>query len=196
MNKRYVYTGERRRFKFNGRQVVVNQIMAAKNFDVYALKREYTYDNLRECVYVNDVVYVKHVKAGQLGGYIESPDNLQGDAWNEGLIFGEAVVKDNAWVGGERTVICGSVQICDDSKVIIFKEDYDKYGHTVTVSGNIKVCGRSKIIAPIQGAGVIKDLLIKEERVIEPKFSLNTAGTPVKLECTIGDRKVASRFVL
>ena len=196
-NKRYVYTGERRRFKFNGRQVVARRIMAAEDFDVYALKRVYTYDNANGRISVREVVYVEHVKAGQLGGYIESDDNLQEEGWvKDGMVFGGAVVKGSSWVGGEKTIICGSAQICDDSKVIIFKEDYDKYGDIITVGGNIKVCGHSKIIAPVYGEGVIKNLLVNEERVIEPKISPKDKGTPVKLECTIGDKRVSSRFVL
>lgn len=197
MNKRYVYTGERRRFEARGREVAVKRIKAAEDFDVYALKRQYTYDNEKECVYVKDVIYVKHIKAGQLGGWIEFDDNLQEEGWiEEGMVFGGAVVKGTAWVGGEKTIICDSVQVCDESKVVIFKEDFDKYGNYITVSGDIKICGRSKIIAPVCGHGVVKDLLINSPQVIKPRISPNTAGTPVKLECTIGDRKVASRFVL
>ena len=78
------------------------------------------------------------VKVGELGGFVESEDNLSqyGDAWvannakvyDNAKVYGNAKVYDNAkvygnaWVCGEA-VVCGDAWVCDNAS-IIKNEDY------------------------------------------------------------------------
>ena len=67
-----------------------------------------------------------HVKAGDLGGWIESESNLsqEGTCWvsGEAQVFGEACVFGSAWVHGEAQVydsaqVSGSAQVYDSAQV-------------------------------------------------------------------------------
>lgn len=66
-----------------------------------------------------------NVKAGDLGGYIESAENLAQDGlcW----VYGDARVYDNAWVCNDAKVY-GDARICNDAKVygarVCCDEDY------------------------------------------------------------------------
>ena len=52
------------------------------------------------------------VRVGDLGGFVESSDNVSGEAWvsgkalvfGEALVCGEALVSDKAWVSGDAVV--------------------------------------------------------------------------------------------
>ena len=61
---------------------------------------------------------VQEVHKGDIGGFVQSEDNLSGDAW----IFGDAKVYGNS-------VVYGSAEVCDEAEV---------YGD-VRVFGNAKV---------------------------------------------------------
>lgn len=67
------------------------------------------------------------VKAGDLGGWIESEDNLSHDgyAWvyGEALVYGNARVTGNAYVGGDARVggnafVYGNARVTGDARVI------------------------------------------------------------------------------
>ena len=72
------------------------------------------------------------VKAGELGGWIESEKNLsqEGDAW----VYGNAKVGDNAMVYGNAKV-CGNAWVCGNAEV---------YGDA-WVCGNAWVGGNAKV---------------------------------------------------
>ena len=58
------------------------------------------------------------VKPGDLGGYIESPENLDGDVW----VSGNARVSDNARVSGDVWVsdnarVSGDARVCGDAMI-------------------------------------------------------------------------------
>ena len=96
------------------------------------------------------------VKAGELGGYIESENNLSfdGEAWvcenaevfdnaricndariyGNARIYGDAIVRNNAAIGG-NALIYDNALICDDAWV------YDK----AYVCGNAKVFGKAQV---------------------------------------------------
>ena len=61
-----------------------------------------------------------YVKAGELGGFIESEANLshEGTAWVSGSakVCGNAWVSDDAWVYGEANV-SGKAEVCGDAQV-------------------------------------------------------------------------------
>ena len=80
----------------------------------------------------------KWAKVGDKGGWVESEDNLSGNAWvgdnawvyGDAKVYGDAWVGDNAWVYGDAKV-GGNAWVYGDAKV---------YGDA-WVSGNAKVGG-------------------------------------------------------
>ena len=76
------------------------------------------------------------VKAGELGGYIESEKNLshEGDSWiaDNACVYGDAQVYESAKVYGNADV-SGNVKVYESAKV---------YGNAY-VSGNVKVYGNA-----------------------------------------------------
>ena len=84
------------------------------------------------------------VKAGELGGFVESEDNLSqdGDAWvyGDAKVYGNANVFDNAKVSGDATVygdawVYGNAWVSGDARV---------YGDTC-VSGNAYVLDNARV---------------------------------------------------
>ena len=74
------------------------------------------------------------VKKGDLGGYVESEDNLshKGECWIYGnaKVYDNAEVFGNAWVGGNAKVY-GNARVCDDAWVCV----------NAKASGDILLCG-------------------------------------------------------
>lgn len=148
MNKKYILTEKTRTIVYQERRIVVHQIMAVRDFDAYAF-------------YLGRA-YVKHIKNGDLGGYIQSESSLSHDgvAWvdDNAVVFGGAIVCDDAWVGGNskiygRTVVRGYAKITDDADI----------GGTIVITDHAKVIGRSHM----RGNLVIKDFaVIKQAGVV------------------------------
>lgn len=126
MNKKYKFTGETREIV----GVTVHRIRALVDFSI--------------------------VKAGDLGGWIESEANLsqEGDAWvfdnatvfgnafvsGDALVFGNALVYGGAMVYGDARVsgdarVCGDAMVCGHARV---------FGDAL-VSGKARVYGDAKI---------------------------------------------------
>ena len=102
------------------------------------------------------------VKKGDLGGWIESENNLShmGDCWVSGdaLVYGEARVCERAKVY-ENALVYGNAFVCGDAKVFGNAQVYDKayllrnaevYGNAAVfdnarVSGNAKVYGYAQV---------------------------------------------------
>lgn len=91
------------------------------------------------------------VNAGDLGGYIESENNLsqEGNAWvyDDAWVFGDAKVFDNAWVYGNAKIsgnakVYGAAWVCGNAKV---------FGD-VEVCDNAKICDTADYIC-VQGLG-------------------------------------------
>lgn len=83
-----------------------------------------------------------NVDKGDIGGWIEKEENLQGNAWvaDEAKVYDDAQVYDDAWIA-DAAKIFGDAKICKNAKV------YGKaevYGYA-EVSGNAEVHGRSKV---------------------------------------------------
>ena len=85
-----------------------------------------------------------NVKEGDIGGYIESEDNLNndGNAWVSGNaeVSGNARVSGNAWVSGNARVsgnawVSGNARVSGDARV---------YGNA-EVSGNARVYGNAEV---------------------------------------------------
>lgn len=69
-------------------------------------------------------IEIHGVKKGDLGGYIESPENLDGQAWvaDYAKVYGDAKVYDNAQISGDALVygivwVSGNVKISGDACV-------------------------------------------------------------------------------
>ncbi|MBR2767291.1 hypothetical protein IKD67_04415 [Candidatus Saccharibacteria bacterium] len=194
--KKYILTDERRviNARFGG-EITLRKIVAIKDFNV---------NTLQSCkVFVGDTVHTEkkivssRIRAGDSGGWIESESNLsqEGDAWigKGAVVFGEVVVKDNAWVGGEKTAVAGKVLVGGESK--IFSDDRDKdETHRTDVYGNIIITGLSKVTSTLMGEGVVKNQLIN--RPTEVKLKPTSQKTKVKFECSVGDKKIAREYVL
>ena len=108
-------------------------------------KYELTYDSFNRGLYeIRALRDFSDVKAGDLGGYIESEYNLshQGDCW----IYDEARVFGNARIYGDAH-LHGDVMVFEDSKVYgnaaIFN-DVRIYGNA-QVFGNAHVSGDARI---------------------------------------------------
>ena len=96
------------------------------------------------------------IKAGDLGGYIESEDNLshEGNCWiydgamvtDQAQISGNAILRENCWVSGNSRVwgdtqVIGNVEISEDAKV---SENAWVYGDT-RVSGTARIFGNARV---------------------------------------------------
>ena len=84
------------------------------------------------------------VKAGDMGGWIESEKNLshEGNAWvyDNARVSGDALVCGNARVFGDAEV-CGNAEVRDNALVCGDAEVRDN----ALVCGNAKVCGDAKV---------------------------------------------------
>ena len=83
------------------------------------------------------------VKKGDLGGYVAGYHNLmqEGDAWiyDEAMVFGKALVADNAKVMG-RVRVLGHALVSDDA---VIEGTYG--GGIVFVSSNVTINGNTHI---------------------------------------------------
>ena len=83
---------------------------------------------------IKATVKTKYADIGDIGGWVESPENLSGNAWVYGnaWVSGDARVYGNAWVSGNADYCCF--------------QSFGSVGRTTTVfrdkSGNIRIkCG-------------------------------------------------------
>lgn len=74
-----------------------------------------------------------HVHAGDLGGFVESTENL--DASHGAWVFGEACVSGKAKVGGDARVE-GHAEVCGSAT--IHGTDYIR--GTARIDGDVEVC--------------------------------------------------------
>jgi UDP-3-O-[3-hydroxymyristoyl] glucosamine N-acyltransferase len=104
------------------------------------------------------------VKAGEIGGYVESEHNLShlGEAWvcDRALVCDDASVRGNARVNGNAKVY-GKARASDDARIGGSAEIFDDAcvrGNS-TVSGNARVGGRARLDedADVRGSAWITD---------------------------------------
>ena len=97
-----------------------------------------------------------NVKAGDLGGYIESEENLS--QYDNAWVYGDAQVFDNARVYGNALVhgnawVCDNAKVCDNARVYNDAQVFDNarvYGNALVyndayVFGNAQVYGDAQI---------------------------------------------------
>ena len=91
-----------------------------------------------------------HIKAGDLGGFVESEANLshEGDCWIYGYaeVYGNADIYGNAEISGYAEVY-GNAEIYGNAKVSGYAEVYGNatVGGNARVFGNAEVSGSSKV---------------------------------------------------
>ena len=126
-----------------------------------------TYHRIRACKDFDVQGY--HVKAGDLGGYVESERNIDqdGNAWvdNNAMVVGNARVRDDAVVGGNAVVV-GNARVGSNAVVIgnavinglarvrgnaiiignAWVSGNAWVGGNAEVGGNSRICGNAVVI--------------------------------------------------
>lgn len=127
MDKKYILTDE---IKKIGDGITLHRIKALKSFD--------------------------DVKAGDLGGWVESEDNLS--HWSKAWVYDDAMVYHRAKVGGDARV-CHSATVCGDAMV---QEQARIFGTalvagTAVIDGHASVYGKARVLgdAVVGGQSVI-----------------------------------------
>ena len=110
------------------------------------------------------------VKSGDLGGYVESEDNLSQEdkcwiyddakVYGNAQIFEDAIIRDNAQIYGNAKVYC-EAEIRDDAKVFGNAEVYDnaliendaKVYDDAEICGDAWIYGNSKVYGKAQVKG-------------------------------------------
>ncbi len=105
-----------------------------------------------------------NVKSGDLGGYIETENNLshEGDCWvaDNACVYGNARVSGNAWIA-DNACVCGNARVFDNARVIdnacvggnacVFDNAW--LMESAQVGGNATVCDNAKMFDSSQAAG-------------------------------------------
>jgi len=122
------------------------------------LKEDYIKFNGKILYRIQALKNFSNVNKGDLGGYIESEDNLShfGTSWiyhKEAMVFEnaaiyedakiieEAIISGNAWIFGNaqvagRSLIFENAKIYGDTKVLV----------GITLSGNVRICGTTVLV--------------------------------------------------
>lgn len=128
---------------------VLYRIRALKDFFYrkYKLPSTFTKENVDEMpTNTNDLDYIIiKVKSGDLGGYIESEQNLsqEGNCWIDGeetQVCGDVEVRDNAVVC-DSAFVFGSSLVCDNAEV----SGHAELRYKCVISDNSLVTGYAKL---------------------------------------------------
>lgn len=79
------------------------------------------------------------VKIGDLGGWVEKPDNLQDDAWVTGYLYGDAVVCGTARVDG---MVFGNAFVQRNAVIQKNAKVYDN----ANIGGDAMICDHSVVM--------------------------------------------------
>ena len=84
------------------------------------------------------------VKVGDVGGWVEKPDNLQDDAWVTGYLYGDAVACGNALIEGK---VFGNAYVQKSARIGQYAKVFDNanIGGDARISGHAVVCGNARI---------------------------------------------------
>ena len=109
------------------------------------------------------------ITPGTVGGYVEKPENLSGDAWvcgnaqvsGNARVHGNAQVRGNAQVSGNARVhgnawVCGNAQVYGDARV----HGNAQVRGNAQVSGNAQVCGNAQVSGDAQVESRLDNLQI------------------------------------
>lgn len=150
--KKYAITAISRDVTVRGEVKTVHRIIALKDFTVEAWN--------------GCKVFAKEIRVGDLGGYVESEDNLSqdGNCWvdNRATVCGNALVSENAYVGGyawvvDNAKVCGNAKVSIGSRLFGHSEvsgDAWVYGMTL-LKGNVKLTDNAHVCSTIIDGDVI-----------------------------------------
>ena len=117
------------------------------NYELTDETIEYAGRTLHRIRALVDIPY-NNVKAGDLGGFIEKVDNLQGNAWVFGnaKVYGDALVFDHAVVSG-NAVVLDNAMVFENAKVFgkSFIFDNAKIFGGAEVGGHTWVSGNAEV---------------------------------------------------
>ena len=152
-----------------------------------------------------------HVKKGELGGFVESLDNLSDNAWVSGnaQVSGDAKVSGNAWVYGDARVY-GDAKVFDNARVfdnawvsgsaLVYgnakvSDDAWVFGNA-GVFGDAKVSGNARVSdnAWVSGSSKQTELQLQKGEFYWIKLSRSSEWIPAECTCevdgcfTLGDK--------
>ena len=84
------------------------------------------------------------VKVGDIGGWVEKPNNLQDDAWVTGYLYGDAVADGNALIEGK---VFGNAYVQKNARIGQYARVFDNanIGGDARISGHAVVCGNARV---------------------------------------------------
>lgn len=165
------------------------------------------YDDVTTTVYrIRALKDFGNVKKGDLGGWIESENNLshEGNCWvydnarvcGHAKISGNANVKDNAMVFGWATINCGAF-VYDNARVWggAIVSDTASVSGKAAVYGNTTIYGYCKIrgFAEISGNAKIANVIIDQDVQIHGSTMINAVNEYVIIG-PIGSRRANTVF--
>ena len=119
-----------------------------------------------------------NVKAGDLGGYIESESNLShaGNAW----VYDNALVFGNARVYG-NSVVCGNAQVFDYARIY---GDTKVYGNSV-VYGNSRIFENARVFgnAVVSGDSELTKAVLNIDAPILYHYNITFTDHHIKIGC-------------
>ena len=84
------------------------------------------------------------VKVGDIGGWVEKPNNLQDDAWVTGYLYGDAIADGNALIEGE---VFGNAYVQKNARIGQYAKVFNNanIGGDARISGHAVVCGNAVV---------------------------------------------------
>ena len=84
------------------------------------------------------------VKVGDIGGWVEKPNNLQDDAWVTGYLYGDAVACGNALIEGK---VFGNAYVQKSARIGQYAKVFDNanIGGDAHINDHAVVCGNARI---------------------------------------------------
>ena len=81
------------------------------------------------------------VKVGDIGGWVENPNNLQDDAWVTGYLYGDAVACGNALIEGK---VFGNAYVQNNARIGRYAKVFDNanIGGDAYVFGDVSLRDR------------------------------------------------------
>jgi len=141
-------------------------------------------------------ISVHNVKKGDLGGYVESLDNLSDNAWVSGkaMVYGNAKISENALIADNAVVfgnsdISGDVKICGNARVF---DNPAIYGNA-KIYGDAKVYGNAYVSdnAKIYGdAWIHGDVVVEGSDIIDSKTAIAHFSFPNCYSITVTKQSI------
>lgn len=179
---------------------IYSRAMTGSYYIDQAVKRLYAIRLLKDLQFHsrNDIVPPVILKAGAIGGRIESEDNLsqEGNCWvmKSSQVCGDAKIYDDAIVIGSKIFqsakIFGNVGVFD-STVADTAEIYDNARvRNSSISGTAKVFGNARITnskirdsVHVHGKAHVSDMLLQDKLIISEDFAKVTRSDGKSFAC-------------